>query len=151
VNAAGLSPAAGRAAGRATEGLRARADTGDWSAAERLAELLAERGDIEGLRARADTGDWSAAERLAELKTHLSQVDVDTWRPLPGEHVDGRMLQLTGVTASTSPETTIRTADGRRPDRPHSARLSDRRSDDCQTPQGTGNWEHGQLRSCRPG
>jgi hypothetical protein len=54
-------------------------------------------------------GDEAAG---AVKKTHLSQVDVDTWRPLPGEHVDGRMLQLTGVTASTSPETTIRTAAG---------------------------------------
>ena len=55
----------------------------------------------------ATSGDRNlAVDTGAVKKTHLSQVDVDTWRPLPGEHVDGRMLQLTGVTASTSPETT---------------------------------------------
>ena len=38
--------------------LRARADAGDQIAAWRLAELLAERGDLDGdLRARADAGD----------------------------------------------------------------------------------------------
>ena len=37
--------------------LRARADAGDESAAGRLADLLAERGDLDGLRARADAGD----------------------------------------------------------------------------------------------
>jgi hypothetical protein len=39
------------------DGLRARADAGDWDAARRLAELLAKRGDLDGLRARADVGD----------------------------------------------------------------------------------------------
>jgi hypothetical protein len=39
------------------EGLRARADAGDGIAAFRLVKLLAERGDLEGLRARADVGD----------------------------------------------------------------------------------------------
>src|SRR3954453_22627727 len=48
-------------------------------------------------------GDEAAG---AVKMTHLSQVHVHTWRPLPGEHVDGRMLQLAGVTASTAPETT---------------------------------------------
>ena len=43
--------------------LRARADAGDRHAARRLAELLAERGDLDGLRARADAGD--EARRLA--------------------------------------------------------------------------------------
>ena len=83
--------------------LRARADTGDRSAAERLVELLAERGDIDeaagpgrhrrpgrrraagraagqrgdidGLRARADTGDRFAAERLAELLAERGDID----------------------------------------------------------------------------
>ena len=41
--------------------MRARADAGDGDAAERLAELLAERGDLDGLRARADAGDGHAA------------------------------------------------------------------------------------------
>ena len=49
--------------------LRARADAGDEHAARRLAELLAERGDLDGaavLRARADAGDEYAASRLAD-------------------------------------------------------------------------------------
>ena len=37
------------------------ADAGDEDAAGRLAELLAERGDLDGLRARADAGDEDAA------------------------------------------------------------------------------------------
>lgn len=50
--------------------LRARADAGDWHAAGRLADLLAERGDLDQagqiLRARADAGRGDA-DRLAEL------------------------------------------------------------------------------------
>jgi thioredoxin-like negative regulator of GroEL len=43
------------------------ADAGDRNAASRLAELLAERGELDELRARAETGDSFAASRLAEL------------------------------------------------------------------------------------
>ena len=43
------------------------ADTGNSYAVVRLAELLAQRGDLDGLRARADTGDRDAARRLAAL------------------------------------------------------------------------------------
>ena len=43
------------------------ADADDEHAAERLAALLAQRGDLDGLRARADVGDGPAAERLAGL------------------------------------------------------------------------------------
>ena len=43
------------------DGLRARADEGDWYAARRLADLLAEHGDLDGLRARTDVGDRIAA------------------------------------------------------------------------------------------
>ena len=43
------------------DGLRARADAGDGHAAARLADLLADRGDLDGLRARADAGDVTAA------------------------------------------------------------------------------------------
>ena len=39
------------------DGLRARADAGDESAAWRLVELMVERGDADGLRAWADAGD----------------------------------------------------------------------------------------------
>lgn len=42
------------------------ADANHWGAAERLAELLARRGDLNGLRARADAGDRRAATLLAE-------------------------------------------------------------------------------------
>ncbi|QYN41195.1 hypothetical protein K1T35_48530 (plasmid) [Pseudonocardia sp. DSM 110487] len=47
--------------------LTARANADDWDAARVLDELLAERGDIPALTARADAGDQHAAERLAEL------------------------------------------------------------------------------------
>ena len=49
------------------DGLHARTDAGDGYAAWRLARLLEERGDLDGLRARADAGDADAAERLARL------------------------------------------------------------------------------------
>ena len=58
-----------------TGSLRARADAGDGDAAWRLAELLAERGDLDGLRARADAGDADAAERLAELLAERGDLD----------------------------------------------------------------------------
>jgi hypothetical protein len=57
------------------DGLRARADAGDEYAAERLVRLLAERGDLDGLRGRADAGDWFAAERLAELLAERGDLD----------------------------------------------------------------------------
>ncbi|WP_147269030.1 hypothetical protein [Sphaerisporangium album] len=51
--------------------LRARTDTGDPDAARRLAELLAEHGQVEEaltlLGARANAGDRAAAWRLADL------------------------------------------------------------------------------------
>ena len=53
------------------DGLRARADAGDRAAAVRLAGLLAERGDLDGLRARADAGDADADLRLAGLLADL--------------------------------------------------------------------------------
>ncbi len=43
------------------------ADLGDGPAAGRLADLLAERGDLDELRARADAGDRPAEVRLARL------------------------------------------------------------------------------------
>ena len=55
--------------------LRARADAGDGHAAERLADLLAERGDLDGLRARADAGDGDAAGRLAGLLAERGDLD----------------------------------------------------------------------------
>ena len=38
------------------DGLRARADAGDYAAAELLTGLLADRGDLDALRARTDVG-----------------------------------------------------------------------------------------------
>ena len=55
--------------------LRARADAGDWFAAVRLADLLAERGDLDELRARADTGDGYAAGQLAGLLAERGDLD----------------------------------------------------------------------------
>ena len=75
--AAATGRAAGRARrpGRGEQVLRARADAGDRAAAWRLAELLAERGDLDGLRARADAGDGDAAWRLAELLAERGDLD----------------------------------------------------------------------------
>ena len=73
--------AAGRAAGRARRPGRGGADTARpgrrrrRDAARRLAELLAERGDLDGLRARADAGDGYAALRLAELLAERGDLD----------------------------------------------------------------------------
>ena len=57
------------------DGLRARADAGNGDAAELLANLLADRGDLDGavqiLRARADAGDRAAADQLACLLAGL--------------------------------------------------------------------------------
>ena len=50
--------------------MRARADAGEEAAAERLAGLLTERGDLDGLRARTDAGEW-LAERLDVLLADL--------------------------------------------------------------------------------
>src|SRR5450759_3493222 len=50
-------------------------DAGDWEAVGRLADLLAERGDLDGLRARANAGDRGAAGRLADLLAELGRSD----------------------------------------------------------------------------
>ncbi len=78
--AAGDGYAAGRLADLLAErgdldGLRARADAGDGYAAGRLADLLAGRGDLDGLRARADAGDGEAAGRLAALLYERGDLD----------------------------------------------------------------------------
>ena len=59
------------------DGLRARADADadNGVAAWQLAGLLANRGDLDELRARADAGDQYAAERLAELLFQRGEVD----------------------------------------------------------------------------
>ena len=51
--------------------MRARADAGEEAAAERLAGLLTERGDLDGLRARTDAGEWLADEWLDVLLADL--------------------------------------------------------------------------------
>jgi hypothetical protein len=55
--------------------LRARADAGDWHAAYWLAVLLSGRDDLGELRARADAGDWAAGYRLAELLAERGDLD----------------------------------------------------------------------------
>ena len=61
------------------DGLRARAAVGDEAAALRLADLLADRGDLDEavqiLRDRANVGDGLAALRLADLLAERSDVD----------------------------------------------------------------------------
>jgi hypothetical protein len=47
--------------------LRRLADDGNEEAADRLAELAADRGDLEELRRLVDEGNENAADRLAEL------------------------------------------------------------------------------------
>jgi hypothetical protein len=59
--------------------LRARADAGDWHAAERLTGLLVHRGDLDGaeqvLRAAGDAGDGNGGQ-LAELLAGRNQGEV---------------------------------------------------------------------------
>ncbi len=55
--------------------LRTRADADDGHAAWQLALLLAGRGDLDGLRTRADAGDGHAARRLAELLAGRGDLD----------------------------------------------------------------------------
>ena len=54
---------------------RLAADIGDADAARRLAELLAERGDLDELRTRADVGDGYAAIQLAWLLARRGDLD----------------------------------------------------------------------------
>ena len=51
------------------------ADADDEHAARRLADLLANRGDLDELKARADTGDRYAASRLADLLANRGDMD----------------------------------------------------------------------------
>jgi predicted negative regulator of RcsB-dependent stress response len=61
-----------------TEELRARANAGDWHAAEHLADLLAAQGHMQELQLQADAGNRHAAERLAELFARHGQADEAT-------------------------------------------------------------------------
>jgi hypothetical protein len=54
----------------------------DGLAAQRLAWVLAQRGDLEELRARADAGDEYAAERVIWLLAHRGDPDKETGRRL---------------------------------------------------------------------
>jgi hypothetical protein len=58
--------------------LRARADAGDGDAGWQLARLLAERGDLDELRARAGAGDGNAAWELARLLAERGDLDEAT-------------------------------------------------------------------------
>jgi Domain of unknown function (DUF4062) len=55
--------------------LRAWADADDWDVAYRLDRLLAERGDLDQLRARADVGDPDATSLLADLLAERGDLD----------------------------------------------------------------------------
>jgi hypothetical protein len=55
--------------------LRARADTGDRLAADRLAGLPPEHGDLDELRARIDVGDGAADWRLVEVLIKQGRVE----------------------------------------------------------------------------
>jgi hypothetical protein len=55
--------------------LRARADSGNTSAAVGLVELMVERGDEAELRTRADAGDWSATAGLAQLLVEREDIE----------------------------------------------------------------------------
>ena len=57
------------------DALRARADAGDKSAAAPLVNLLAATGDLDALRARADADDDYAADRLADLLAERGDLD----------------------------------------------------------------------------
>ena len=59
----------------AVQVLGAQADAGNVSAARRLTELLAERGDLETLRARADAGDRSAAQQLGRVLAERGELE----------------------------------------------------------------------------
>ena len=57
------------------DGLRARADAGDEYATRELIGLMEQRGDLGGLRARADAGDGHAARQLAGLLEKRGDLD----------------------------------------------------------------------------
>ena len=67
------------------DGLRTRADSGDHVAADHLAELLADRGCLGELRERADGGHRFAADLLADLLAALGQVDALGERAAAGD------------------------------------------------------------------
>jgi len=78
---------------------RSAANAGDGHAAERLADLLAERGDLDEamqiLRARADAGDEYAAYKLARLLAERGDLDGLRARADAGdEHAAERLAQL---------------------------------------------------------
>jgi hypothetical protein len=79
------------------DGLRARADDGERHAARRLADLLAEHGDLVELRARADAGDPYAADRLARLLAGRGEIDGLRARADNGDIVSA--LRLAGLLA----------------------------------------------------
>ena len=94
----------------------------------RLADLLAERGDLDGLRARADAGDWDAAGRLARLQAELlaGRGDLDGLRarPTPATRMPPLSWPTCWPSAATwtgcapGPMPTIRTPPGSWPARP---------------------------------
>ena len=89
--------------------LRAWADAGDEYAAEKLAGLLAERGDIDELRVRADAGDGDAAWELAGLLARRGDLDGLRARAVSGDLLAAGQLagrgDLDGLRARADPAT----------------------------------------------
>ena len=62
-----------------SEGLRRLVDAGNEDAADRLAALAAERGDVGQLRELVDAGHESAAQQLTTLAVERNDVDQLRW------------------------------------------------------------------------
>jgi hypothetical protein len=80
--------------------LRARADAGDPDAAGQLAGLLAERGDFDGLRTRTEAGDEHAAWRLSGLLIEQGRGDEAERLRRFGLNPDGSIAHALGRPAS---------------------------------------------------
>lgn len=80
--------------------LRRLAEDGNEEAADRLAVLAAERGDVEELKHLIDAGNEMAADRLAELAG--GRGDVDTLNRLVDEGSEVAATQLSRIISETA-------------------------------------------------
>ncbi|MDY7086280.1 MAG: hypothetical protein SYR96_14360 [Actinomycetota bacterium] len=78
--------------GGLSDDLRARERDGDLTAAERLVELLADRGCVTEIRERADQGQVVAAEALADLYVAWGEADLLRERAEKGDRTAERRL-----------------------------------------------------------
>jgi hypothetical protein len=75
--------------------LRARAEAGDWDADQKLLGLLAARSDIDGLRARAETGNRQAVSRLVELLADRADIDgLRSWADAKDFEAGQKLVEL---------------------------------------------------------